>query len=351
MRRGAARDGSGRSATLMISGVDISSAPDPSAPRQDFTALVDRLSAATLDPGTITAAPGILGVVARRIRPHWAIALACVRRRRVGHVFATGEDVGLRTAALFKLLRVRTPLVVACHNIATRWPTAYLQRLRVHTSVATFLCMSESQAEILQERCGGRARVELVYWHVDDQFFRPTDQPTDRLIASAGMARRDYATLVEATDGLDAELRIAADSPWFVSSLNVDPDEVPDHVEVRSYGTYANLRELYARARVVVVPLEDVDYAAGYSVILEAMAMGKPVIATRTRQPDDFIDEGVTGLRVAPYDVDGLRTALASLLDDPERAARMGAAGRRRVEELFALDRFVDRVAGAVVAT
>jgi glycosyltransferase involved in cell wall biosynthesis len=267
------------------------------------------------------------------------------RRNSVGRILATGEDVGFRIAALFKLLRIRTPVFIICHNISTRWPSLYLRRLRIDSSVTRFLCMSRSQERLLQDRCNGRARTDVIGWQVDHDFFQPVASSDLPLIVSAGMARRDYATLIEATRELGVDVKIAADSPWFTSELNIDVASLPPNVDVRSYGTYANLRDLYGAATVVVVPLQDVEYAAGYSVILEAMAMGKPVIATRTRQPDDFIEDGVTGLYVAPYDPIDLRAAIEKVLASRAEAEQMGVAGRHRVERYFTLDAFVEHVA------
>jgi glycosyltransferase involved in cell wall biosynthesis len=70
-------------------------------------------------------------------------------------------------------------------------------------------------------------------------------------------------------------------------------------------------------------------------VVLEAMAAGKPVVATTVGGVPELVVQGETGLLVAPGDVDALRRALAGLLADPERARRLGAAGRERVRASF----------------
>ena len=73
--------------------------------------------------------------------------------------------------------------------------------------------------------------------------------------------------------------------------------------------------------------------------ILEAMALSKPVIATRAGGPLEIIQEGVTGLLVPPSCPSELATAIVRLLSNPELANAMGDAGRKRYESCFTADR------------
>jgi glycosyltransferase involved in cell wall biosynthesis len=148
-------------------------------------------------------------------------------------------------------------------------------------------------------------------------------------------------------------------------------------VEVGSFD-YQRLRALYAQAALVVVPLEDVDFQAGVTTILEAMAMGKAVIVTRTRGQTDVANDrraevrGVTpawarrasllgelaaragvaiepnSFYVPPKDPHALRRAIIYLLEHPEERACLGAAGRQLVERLLTVEHFADRVAHVV---
>ena len=70
-------------------------------------------------------------------------------------------------------------------------------------------------------------------------------------------------------------------------------------------------------------------------VLLEAMALGKPIIATRAGGPLEIVDDGETGLLVAPSDPAALAQGMARLLTDLPAAARMGQAGRARFEQRF----------------
>ena len=77
---------------------------------------------------------------------------------------------------------------------------------------------------------------------------------------------------------------------------------------------------------------------------LEAMAASRPVVASFWGGPSDVVEDGVTGFLVNPLQVDVMAGRIGRLLDDPERAAAMGAAGRARAERLFSMSAHVDAV-------
>jgi glycosyltransferase involved in cell wall biosynthesis len=77
-------------------------------------------------------------------------------------------------------------------------------------------------------------------------------------------------------------------------------------------------------------------------VVLEAMAAELPVVASRIHGIPELVRDGREGLLCAPGDVQALAEAIGVLLDRPDRAAHLGAAGRRRAEEHFTLDRMVE---------
>jgi glycosyltransferase involved in cell wall biosynthesis len=79
-------------------------------------------------------------------------------------------------------------------------------------------------------------------------------------------------------------------------------------------------------------------------VVLEAMAAGRPVVASAVGGTPELVGDGVTGLLVPPADPERLAEALGSLLADPARARALGEAGRERVRREFSLQRSTARV-------
>jgi glycosyltransferase involved in cell wall biosynthesis len=101
-------------------------------------------------------------------------------------------------------------------------------------------------------------------------------------------------------------------------------------------GYRANAAGLLAEANICVVPSVWQDaFPLG---VLEAMAAGKPVIATSVGGIPEMVDDGVTGLLVPPADEQALAGALGCLLTNSALSARLGSAGRQRVAERFTQD-------------
>lgn len=86
------------------------------------------------------------------------------------------------------------------------------------------------------------------------------------------------------------------------------------------------------------------DWEGSPLAVMEYMAAGRAVVATRVGGVPDLIEHGVHGLLVEPQDPPALAAALAELLRDPERRARMGEAGRERQRAEFDLGVMVRRV-------
>ncbi len=76
-------------------------------------------------------------------------------------------------------------------------------------------------------------------------------------------------------------------------------------------------------------------------VVIEAMASGKPVVATAPGGPSETVVSGETGFLVPPSDASAMAQALEVLLADPQKRMSMGEAGRRRAHEVFSLPRYV----------
>jgi glycosyltransferase involved in cell wall biosynthesis len=98
------------------------------------------------------------------------------------------------------------------------------------------------------------------------------------------------------------------------------------------------LPQFYAAATVVVAPTLGAR-ACGSLVAAEAMAAGKPVVASRIGGIPEYVAEGETGLLVPPGDSGALIEAVLELLTEPARMVRLGEAGRARVAQLFDAER------------
>ncbi len=152
------------------------------------------------------------------------------------------------------------------------------------------------------------------------------DDPPHILFAGRLSAEKGVRELVAATEGLP--LVVAGDGPL--------RDEVPWALGMVPHD---ELLHLYERAAVVACP----SLREGFGVVcLEAMAAGRPVVASAVGGLRDFVLDGETGLLVPPGDVAALRAALERLLGDAELRSRLGWAARERVLAEFTWKRYAE---------
>ena len=98
--------------------------------------------------------------------------------------------------------------------------------------------------------------------------------------------------------------------------------------------------DIYAGAHLLVHAPVQADPLP--TVVLEAMALGLPVVATDVGGIPEMVEDGVTGLLAPPDDVPALEAAIRRLTDDPARARAMGASGRERARAHFSRARYVE---------
>jgi glycosyltransferase involved in cell wall biosynthesis len=146
--------------------------------------------------------------------------------------------------------------------------------------------------------------------------------PPEVLYAGRLSPEKGVLELVEAAEGMN--LIVAGDGPL--------RDRIPHAL---GFVPPAELARLYARAAVVACP----SRREGFGVAcLEAMAHGRPVVASGVGGLLDLVVNGETGILVEPGNVPALRAALERLLADPALRRQLGEAGRRRAAEHFSWD-------------
>ncbi len=148
-----------------------------------------------------------------------------------------------------------------------------------------------------------------------------------RAAASVRHSRPDCHFLIVGAGPLEGQLRAAAKGLHLEGALTFlgHCDDVPAVLRATDAFVLASLWE--------GMP----------NVVLEAMAAGAPVVATRVEGTVDLIEHGETGLLVMPRDVPGLVSAIQRVLDEPGLAERLGRAAQERVRTQFPLDAMVRR--------
>jgi len=248
--------------------------------------------------------PAMLGSFARAARraardadlvhAHWlpagAVALTC-GKPFVVQLWGTDVELAKRARPLARSVLRRARLVV---------------------------CASNALAQAARELGAGEVRVSPSGVELPERVGEPAEPP-EVLFVGRLSAEKGILELVQAADGM--KLVVAGDGPL--------RERVPGAL---GFVPHHELGPLYERAAVVAVP----SHREGFGVACaEAMAAGRPVVASAVGGLLDLVVDGETGLLVPPRDVPALRAALERLLADEELRRKLGAAGRERAREHF----------------
>jgi len=251
----------------------------------------------------------------------------------------------------------RCPMIGRLKRYTLFWHNYYRERLAkrwVHDRLpetTTIVCVSDWMRERLMKTELARLRVERIHNGIDLKLFR-RDSSARAALAIPGEAR--VLTFVAHHSGWSMDERkgghILARAlaevviPRFpdVIVLAVGGGMIPNLPNIRPIGYVSpeNVTRYYSAANVFVAPslADNLPYT-----VLEAMACEVPVVASRVGGIPEEVEDSVTGRLVTPGSWQELGAALVTMLENPEDAAAMGRAGRRRTEEFFELSDFVSR--------
>jgi glycosyltransferase involved in cell wall biosynthesis len=201
-------------------------------------------------------------------------------------------------------------------------------------------------------------RFHVVRGGVDAEVWRPAGAraPGPRLeILNVGRLApvKGQGLLIEAVgqlreQGIDVRCRIAGDGPERAAlTRRIGELGLEERVELTGAVGQDRIRELYEQSDVFCLP----SFREGLPfVLIEALAMELAVVATRIMGVPELVVDGQTGVLVGPGRSDQLAAALAALARDPERRARLGAAGRAAVQRDYALSRLASEMAALFAA-
>ncbi|RWE55627.1 glycosyltransferase [Mesorhizobium sp.] len=151
----------------------------------------------------------------------------------------------------------------------------------------------------------------------------------------------------------EAQLDLVGDGPLLArSKALVEQENLSDRVIFHGYRTTEFVQGMMQNAAIFVqhsVTARNGDMEGLPVSILEAMASALPVVATRHSGIPEAVVDGETGVLVEEHDIEGTAEALASLLAEPHRAAKMGEAGRQRVLHHFTQRHTRDRLRHAMM--
>jgi glycogen(starch) synthase len=270
-----------------------------------------------------------------RRRP-WAAPLMLISMLRVARRAARTADLvhahWLLTAVVARF--AGRPFVVTLHGsgsagrfsdveLARRWPGIVRALLRPARAV---ICVSETVAAAVRQAGVERVVVIPNGVRIPDEVASPAEPP-EVLYVGRLSPEKNVDTLVEAVG--DLNLVVAGDGPL--------RELVP---QALGAVPHAEVERLLERCTLLVAPCEREGFGLAAA---EAMAFGRPVVAAAGGGLLELVDDGETGLLVAPRDADALRAAVVRLLEDAGLRERLGRAGRERARERLGWDAVIER--------
>jgi len=192
----------------------------------------------------------------------------------------------------------------------------------------------------------GRGRTRVIPgWGIDMERFsqehRPTDPPlvvlVSRMLWSKGIA--EFVELASRNRGAAPARYVMVGEPDMGNPAPVPTRQLEEWDRsgvVEWWGHRRDIPEVLAKATVFVFPSR---YGEGVpQALIEAAAMGIPIVASDLPGCREVVESGVNGWLVPPGDVARLAEAILDLLRDPEKRRRMGAKGRETAQQRFAID-------------
>lgn len=224
-----------------------------------------------------------------------------------------------------------TPVVAWCFNIGDCYPgLKQLLATNALKHVDRFVVHSRGECVALSTWTGfAQERFEFVPLQRAPIPGFDEEEKEVPFILALGSANRDYSTLCKAVEKINIRTVIVAGN-HAVKGLNI-----PNNVEIVSGLTSEECHRLAQRARIIVVPLINGKTAAGQVTIVEAMRMGRPIIATRSVGSEDYILPGKTGLLVEPNSVKNLSESISGLWSDEVLRDSIAQQAYKHAEQHF----------------
>ena len=281
----------------------------------------------------------------------FATVLASLRlANRSDVVLSTVDTVGIPLMLMKRRGRLRPPLVYVAIGLPERLARLRTDRMRRLYAAALRSCSavvaySSKEADDVRgwvDERGGAPRVEFVPFGVDSSVFAPDGGGASGEVVSIGAdPHRDFALL----------LRVAGRMPEVAFRIVTTADHArslatrPENVALESDVPFEQMRRRLAAARLVALPVRENSYSGATTVLLQAMALEKPVVVTRTSAiaTGYGLVDGENVRLVAPGDDAGFEKALADLLRDDFHARALGVSARVTVARELSWERYVSR--------
>jgi len=256
-------------------------------------------------------------------------------------------------AWLLQRFRPRIRYWIVAHGVEVWQPLPLLRRLALRGARGVFSVSADTAARMIAAQKLDSRRVRLLSPSLDPAFVQASCEAHVPALPTAGRFVLTVGRLIssEPGKGVDSVIQVLADLLKSFPDLfyvvvgegDLRPElekmarESPARDRILFLGklTLEQLKHCYSRCDLFVMPSRQEGFGV---VFLEAMALGKPVIAACLGGATEIVKNGVTGFLVVPGDLEMLALRLTQLLEDEALRKELGDAGRKRVEENYSFE-------------
>jgi glycosyltransferase involved in cell wall biosynthesis len=286
---------------------------------------------------------------------HWARSITrLVNEQKYDLVISMSERMAV---PLGLMLPQKVKHIAMLQNALSRKWLSLIRFSKVHRNWAKIIMFSHAEAEVFRCSLGiDPAQITTIHSGVDLEFYdpaivKPLEPRSDPFILSQGLARRDYPTLIQALWKLPhVKCHISAVSAWDKYKAGYEGLQIPENVIIKAYDHPSKIRDALAECQFLVIPLKpDVGmWCAGSTSVLEAQAMGKPVVVTQLPGISEYAKPEETGLFAEGNNPSSLAEKIDWLWRNPDRARTMGQNGQMWIRENFSLKTWIHKIADVV---
>lgn len=287
--------------------------------------------------------------------------IGCLKHQDKCDIIYIGFDMHLMPLAIMKMVGLcHKPVFVLSHftynyhytkiwwkkiyKIIERWfVTRYIDRLSFANDVLLKVAV---QGGALNKKHWNVANWGAVTEFYDRNIYK--EKPTGEFFMAAGGMNRDYATLIEAFRHCpNAKLKIFAKYKDYTKGINI-----PSNVEFENLmanndfiGAYKQLRDKYYNCKAILLPINYInDVPNGATVLVEALAMGKPIIITQADTNYIDVEREGCGMTIKPHDVEDWIRVITYLINNPNEVERMGKRSYQLAKEKYNDRNFVNTI-------
>ncbi len=272
----------------------------------------------------------------------------CRELRRAPGIVHVHSRASIAPLALWAARRCGVPAVLHVRERATPGWRAWIGARALAAGASAVVFVSEAIRAGYGRGVQRRARVIHNFMELPPA--PPAREPSVPVVATVA-----WQSLAKGYDVFLEACRLLRDrgvsfEAWLIGQWGAEADLRGAERYVREHGLEAivkfrgrldDMAAAYARMDVLLLPTRRDSFPR---VVMEAMAFGVPVVATRVDGVPEMVAEGTTGFMVESGDAGGFAAAAEKLLRDPALRRKMGAAGRERARALFSPETYVARM-------